>query len=80
MFLGLLKPIKIKYEKKISQMEKNNVKEALLSAVVTQFCRTTKRYLTIAFMVLEEVYFSLRGTEKEHITQRWKPQRPKQRE
>lgn len=42
MFLGLLKPIKIRYEKK-SHIEKNNVsKKSLLSVLVTQFCRTTK--------------------------------------
>lgn len=69
MFLGLLKPIKIKYErekkkKAISDRKKERVREALLSTVVTQFCRNNKRYLTIAFTVLEEIYFSLPATEK----------------
>lgn len=68
MFLGLRKPIKIKYKKK---KQKKKPKQKKIMCQRSSFicgCDTVlsnnKRYLTIAFTVLEEIYFSLPAQKK----------------
>lgn len=69
MFLGLHKPIK-KEKKYLKQ--KNNVSKKLFNVWLWHSSvEQNKRYLTIAFTVLEEIYFSL-AAEKAHNTQWWK--------
>lgn len=53
------------WEKKLTGRKKKDVKEALLSGGCdTVLSNKTKRYLTIAFTVLEEICFSLPTQEK----------------
>lgn len=53
------------WRKKTNRKKKKRVKEALLSGGCdTVLSNKTKRYLTIAFTVLEEICFSLPTQEK----------------
>lgn len=63
MFLGLLKPIKIKCEKNISNKKIMCQRSSFICGCDTVLLNKT-RYLTIAFTVLEEIYFSLPAQKK----------------
>lgn len=73
MFLGLLKPMNIKYEEKKFHIEKNYVSKNLFylclwhSSVEQQKIPNDSIYCPGG-----NVLFSA-GTQKEHITQQWKP-------
>lgn len=64
MFLGLLKPIKIKYREKYLKWKKNNVSKKLFICGCDTVLSNNKRNLTIAFTVLEEIYFSLQAQKR----------------